>query len=163
MPRIKVTKVVDNRQKLMDKLAEIKGQGVEVGYFPEQGYHPSAKGEGGNKLTYVELAHIHENGIGVTERPFMEQIWQLNMYRDNKVSKAIELNMLKFFKLEGPIKASTMLRRVGEAYMPNVNRVMGNPAYLAVTNNDEPLIDTEALARAFAYRDTITKKIKEQG
>lgn len=161
--KIKVTKQYSNREALMEKLRAIAGQGVEVGYFPEQGNHPTAAHQGGGAISYVELAVIHEQGIDVTERPFMEQIWQLNMYRDNKVGLTAQEQLKRYLRLNGKHLPQTVLKRIGEAYMPNVDRVMGNPAYLKVTNNPDPLLDTEELNKHFAYRDTITKRIKEKG
>lgn len=157
MSKIKITKQFDKYKEVLNKLNALNGEGVEVGFFDEQGSHTSG-------YTFPELAVIHESGQGVTKRSFMDMILGVNITGGDKspIGQKAKMSMMDYLRLDSKTTAEAALNKIGEEYLSHVDDVMGTER-LPVTTNPTPLIDTRELNEHFAYRNTISKEIKEKG
>lgn len=133
---------------LKEKLNLARNHKIYVGYYADQGEHPTAG------LTYVELMTIHEFGApseGIPARPVLNITQGYGHFsQEDKVAilKAFEGVFVKNIPLE------QALNRVGEYYQQKAYQVFGSGALLPTKRGNPPLIDTGELSNMIQYRTT---------
>lgn len=139
---IKASGSFKNDQMLKDikRMMELSESSVEVGWFEDQGKHPTAD------MTYPELAHFHAVGGDDKTRVIPRDVLavHLDMFEfgsNGEIIKAVE-NWLRDPSQTLPSK---VLQRIGNAQLEHIKSLFGS-AYLTQTEgNPDPLIDTGEL------------------
>jgi len=154
-----------NKQKsklpaLVAKLKSLNNQSAKIGYFKEQGLHPTAD------MPYASLAYIHANAheFGL---PFPSR----DIFKHMKPVVGGYPAQAKFFKslLKSYVQIKTsytlenLLDDIGKKYRQDGKSVFGNTALLTTTANPTPLIDEGFLKDAFAYKTSFNYKVKSEG
>lgn len=138
-----------------DKIKAIKkakGDYAEVGWFGEQGPHE------GTTMTFAEMAEYHASGHDwVTPRPMLHIALELFAQKQpREVAKAITRYLLS----PTQINLDLIIETIGKEYWNTVKLVIGNPAYLEVTDNPTPLLDTGQLEKHTAYRTNKNRTLR---
>lgn len=156
--KVRWNKKSNGLNKLRDKLLALNKQSVSIGYFKEQGLHPTAD------MPYASLAYIHAHGheFGYPTRaifPHMKPV--VGSYPEQS---RFFRNLLKnYVKVKSSYTLENLLDDVGRKYRQDGKNVFGNTALLPVTNNPTPLIDEGYLKDAFAYKTTFNYKVVTNG
>lgn len=132
-----------NLGKLLSKLQKLNNQKIEVGYFSEQGLHPTGD-------SFANIMKIQPNG------------WQIMNLMGNAIKTDIrkkngvvghELNKLVHTNTQ-PIQ---FLVDLGNTYAHYSINYFGNDMLLTYpTWNPTPMVDSGELARNFAWRTSLT-------
>lgn len=145
-----------NLAKLVQKLKKLNNQKVDLGYFEEQGLHSSGD-------SYVEIMKVHELGeYGMPARPVLGNV-SILIDRDFERSTGALWTFINSLVHTPSSSISDELDKLGSVYAHYSERIFGNPAYLTVTFNPEPLVDTGELAENFAWRTTLNMTYKTVG
>ena len=131
---------------LVKKLKTLHKQKVEFGYFEEQGYHSEAE------MPYTMLMRIHEYGEGtLASRPVLQNLSNQMSARGGSFRTTLKNELCQFITKDN-YTAITLLNELGAWGVHKAHRIFGNPAYLLVTYNPTPLVDTGELAENFAWK-----------
>lgn len=140
----------------MEKLKKLNNQKVDLGYFEEQGLHSSGD-------SYVEIMKVHELGEwGMPARPVLGNV-SILINSDFERSTGALASFINSLVHTPSSSISDELDKLVSVYAHYSERIFGNPAYLTVTFNPEPLIDTGELAENFAWRTTLNMTYKTVG
>lgn len=140
----------------MEKLKKLNSQKIDLGYFEEQGLHSSGD-------SYVDIMKVHELGeYGLPARPVLGNI-SILIDSDFERSTGALGTFINSLVHTPSSSISDELDKLGSVYAHYSERIFGNPAYLTVTFNPEPLIDTGELAENFAWRTTLNMTYKTVG
>lgn len=140
----------------MQKLKKLNNQKVDLGYFEEQGLHSSGD-------SYVEIMKIHELGeYGMPARPVLGNV-SILINSDFERSTGALGTFINSLVHTPSSSISDELDKLGSVYAHYSERIFGNPSYLTVTFNPEPLVDTGELAENFAWRTTLNMTYKTVG
>jgi hypothetical protein len=126
MINFKMTK--NNFPNLIKRLKELHNSSLDVGYFPENGVHPSG-------LTYSGLFAIHSFGSTKAHIP-ARPVLDLNFERYNNPKNNLLLKrLLKQYlshidRKTPPIKLSVMLTKVAGDYVQTTRDLFGNTSVL---------------------------------
>lgn len=146
-------------QGIAEALGKAHGQKVDVGFFAEQGLHPTAKSSSGKPMTFVELAKYHATGGGgkVPVRDILTAAQLSFTEKDlGKVVKAID-NWL-----EDPRQdiEKVLMDKVGKVFAESMKNTFGTTFLHPTGSNPDPLIDSGELMKHTAYK-TKNGPIKE--
>lgn len=148
---------------LISNLRRADSQSIEVGYFKEQGKHPSDRTD----MTFPELIAIHELRDDGNERPVLSK-----GLKDS--SKAFEKNILdniQRFMYTGALGKTVSIQKylsdIGRFQVSKLRNYFGNTAFLKPNTTDTalrkgfnaPMIETGALVSNLAFRESISNKI----
>lgn len=125
------------------KIESLSEKLVEMGWFEDQGEHPTAD------MSFVELAKYHATGGGgrVIERDVLGKAFAMYpFYNDKKATKA-----LSDF-LNDPNDVDNLLDTIGEHYVGKIKALFGSVHLQPTVNNPDPLIDTGELKNKTTYR-----------
>ena len=140
----------------MQKLKKLNNQKVDLGYFEEQGLHSSGD-------SYVEIMKVHELGeYGLPARSVLGNV-SILIDSDFERSTGALGTFINSLVHTPSSSISDELDKLGSVYAHYSERIFGNPSYLTVTFNPEPLIDTGELAENFAWRTTLNMTYKTVG
>lgn len=132
-------------KKAIEGIVKADGMSVESGHFLDSGLHHSG-------MTYPALMMQHHVGSDrITSRPVLS----ITAFRFD--GSPVATKHIGDW-LEGKIEPTMMMDRLGQEMEKLEVGIMGNPAYLPVTNNPTPLIDTADLVSQIKYK---VKKNKE--
>ena len=142
---------------LVAKLKSLNEQSTKIGYFKEQGMHPTAD------MPYASLAYIHANAHEF-RLPFPTR----DVFSPIKPVVGGYPAQAKFFKnlLKRHLQIKTtytlenLLDDIGKKYRDDGKNIFGNTAYLEVTGNPTPLIDQGYLKDAFAYKTSFNYTVR---
>lgn len=144
--------------KLRDKLLALQGQSASIGYFKEQGLHPTAD------MPYASLAYIHANGheFGFPTRNIFATLKPI--VGGYPVQTRFFRTLFKnYLQIKSSYTLENLLDDIGRRYRDDGKNIFGNSAFLTVTNNPTPLIDEGYLQDAFAYKTTFNYKVRANG
>ena len=145
--KIKFEPVKGGFEDKIKRLKRAEENPAEVGWFAEQGEHPTAE------MSYPRLAQYHANGDeGVTPRPMLDiAIKHYRRDRNPEIGRAISAYLMN----PTETNLNNISEVLGRTLQEKIKWVIGNPSVLEVTNNPTPLHDSGALHDHVAYK---TKK-----
>ena len=144
-----------------EAIAKADMEYVDVGWFEEQGHHPTAVDSDGQPMTYPDLAKFHATGGGGTVpiRNILSAARDTLTYQDVK-----RLNQAVCDWIEDPTKdpSDTLLPKLGVEMTRHIMDTFGSDALHPTEGNPDPLIDTGEFMRHTAYK-VKNGKVKEGG
>lgn len=145
---------------LVAKLKALHGQSTKIGYFKEQGLHPTAD------MPYASLAYIHANahefGLPFPTRDVFSPIKPV--IGGYPVQSKFFKNILKsYVQIKTSYTLENLLDDIGKKYRDDGKNIFGNTAFLVTTSNPTPLVDEGFLKDAFAYKTSFNYIIKSEG
>ena len=168
LPKLKVSvrKVGNNIQKQLKKLYQLHQQKVEVGHFKEQGVHSTAG------ISYADLMRKHHNGyeLGGTKVPARPVLTVLN-FRLGGVGKSLVKTYLRQWSKTPVTPQSNMLlldnigkdvREMEKSIFGVASEFMPSNSSLTISlkgGQNTPLVDTEELLDATAYKTSLGNKV----
>ena len=144
--------------KLRDKLLALHGQSTSIGYFKEQGLHPTAD------MPYASLAYIHAHGheFGYPTRDIFKHMKPV--IGGYPLQAKFFRNLLKsYVQIKSSYTLENLLDDIGKRYRDDGKNIFGNTAFLEQTSNPTPLVDEGFLKDAFAYKTTFNYKVRPNG
>ena len=162
MLKLKVIKKKGKTDQLVNNMAALSRNKLEVGHFKESGSHPDSE------ALFVEILQGWAMGAfqaGVIKNPlaaFAPQVRSGDILNDADVKRAYR----RFSKnLTRPNAAKQFLEEVGITIREEYASLFGVEGYLmpVIGSNETPLFDTGALAAATAYKSSFDNIVKEIG
>ena len=145
---------------LKKRFKELEGKSLEVGFFSQNGTHPSG-------LTYTNLFAIQSFGskaVGIPKRPVLDLNFQLwNPVSSNKlIKKQLKLFFSNINSPTPPIKFSKVLDNIAGSYVQSTRTVFGDSTLLTVNasstvqykGKQSPLVETGHLRDNLSYTTT---------
>lgn len=158
--RIKIRRNKKNSglNKLKDKLLALHGQSASIGYFKEQGLHPTAD------MPYASLAYIHANGheFGYPTRDIFKHLKPVIGGYPTQ-TRFFRRLLKEYIQVKSSYTLENLLDDIGKRYRDDGKNIFGNTAFLTQTSNPTPLIDEGHLQNAFAYKTTFNYKVVANG
>lgn len=134
-----------------EAMAKADGEFVDVGWFEEQGHHPTATDSEGQPMTYPDLAKYHATGGGgvIPIRDILAASRDTLSYRDVGI-----LNKAMSDWLDDPTKdpTKTLLPKLGIGMTRHIMNTFGSAALHPTESNPDPLIDTGEFMQHTAYK-----------
>lgn len=157
----KIVKKGNTTDKMRKNLIALNKENVKIGYFAEQGKHPSG-------MTFAELMALQEFGTeDIPKRP----VFQITAFTKapNK-SRAVNGAVRNWTRdLAGPANTRTLLNQIGRYYQKELKGLFGDgsaltpnsPLTIRIKGRDEPLVDSGELRDNLAYKNSIDEKIQK--
>lgn len=127
---------------------------VEVGYFGNQMHRPSITSGSSGRIAISDLARIHEHGLGVPKRAFVEPALQLNKakylrYVGKQITPIIRRRqtMNNVWQTLGAMAVADV-----QKYMLTASFKPLAPATIRRKGSSKPLIDTGQMSQSITYR-----------
>lgn len=138
------------------KLREAHKNKIYIGYFNDQGMHPTAE------IRYVDLMAIHEFGVpskNIPSRPVL-----------NLASEGGEITSRDMLNIRNALKGvfvknipiSSAYNRIGEYYREKAYDIFGSSALKPTKKGNDPLIETTLLRDNISYRTSFTYKLADK-
>lgn len=150
---------------LISQLEKIDKEDVSVGFFSEQGNHPSSP-----HLNYPELMAIHE--LREKNDPMRRPVFQVSMRKHGKKVKIQNLSLLKTYVDKSAINRKVspdklledMGRNIANAIRPTFGDVTmlkpNSDKWAAQKGKNSPMVEFGHLKKALSGRTSIKKNIK---
>lgn len=149
---------------LISNLKRADESSVEVGYFKEQGKHPSARTD----MTFAELIAMHELRDDGNARPVLSK----GMKESAKDFEKNILDNINQFMYNGALGRTHSIQKylsnIGKYQVKTLRNYFGSTSFLKPNTTDTalrkgfqaPMIETGALVSNLAYRESISNKIQ---
>lgn len=127
---------------------------VEVGYFGNEQHRPSITSGSPNPITMSSLAAIHELGLGVPKRAFIEPSLKANRkkylaYAGRQITPIIRGRQSMDAAWQG---LGVMAVADVQKYMVTATFTPLAPSTIARKGSSKPLVDTGQMRQAITYR-----------
>ena len=137
---------------ILKGLTDLEKNKLQVGHFSDQGYHPTAKDDANNRMTYVDLMRYHHNGNeSVYPRPVIDI---LSTIRAPSLDSGRYKRYLQQWTKEIPTiqNNKALLEGFGKNLVEDEQNIFGDTSVLELGSNPTPLIDTGELKKAVTYK-----------
>lgn len=141
----------DSFLKDFERLEKLDDSHIELGWFSEQGKHPTAN------MTYPELGFYHAVGMnGVIPRDI------LGVFSFEEFDTGGGLDRLLPLILNNPNdNVQDTLDRIGKRFTRKIKKVFGSSSLHPTPHNPNPMIETGALRRAVRYKTSANNILKK--
>lgn len=152
-----ITSTVTRDNGLLDRIRLVSRQytaKVSVGYFGNEQHRPSITSGSPNPITMSSLAAIHELGLGVPKRAFIEPALQQNRgkyikYAGKQITPIIRRRQTMNAAWQG---LGVMAVADIQKYMITASFTPLAASTIARKGSSKPLIDTGQMRQAITYR-----------
>ena len=152
-----ITSTVTRDNGLLDRIRLVARRytaKVSVGYFGNEQHRPSITSGSPNPITMSSLAAIHELGLGVPKRPFIEPSLKANRkkylaYAGRQITPIIRRrqSLNNTWQTIGLMAVADI-----QKYMVTAQFTPLAPATIRRKGSSKPLIDTGQIRQAITYR-----------
>lgn len=159
--KAKIVKKGNTLDRIRSNIKSLDGENTQVGYFSEQGDHPSG-------LSFATLMAIQEFGTDkIPKRPVFQIVgFKKDPARDPEVKSAIRSWSKALAKKDN---SKMLLDRVGKTYQEALVSLFGDSSALqsnasptiSLKGRDEPLVDSGELRDNLSYRNSKDNEIKK--